>query len=169
MGILSSLLVTISLALTTHLNLNELSTYILLYCLILITTAKLMAKSLSSYILKFSNISLLKIATGKSSLDTCIECLLLFCVFSSKSLNNAILSNQNAEINSSTLELISHLAASIIVPFSSIALLVVILCGTTSTYKSKAKGLILKELHIVCSSLLLIMGLFLLLENYGIR
>lgn len=169
MGILSSLLLIILLALPSNLSIEELNISMLTYGLILLVSAKLLAKSLSLYILRFANVSACLISSNKSSLNTYIECFLLFCVFSSKSLNKAILHIKADELNSINLDLISHLASSIIIPFCSASLIVIVLCTAVSIYNDKTKGLILREINIICSSLLLVLGLFLILDNYAFR
>ncbi len=172
MSILSSLVLAILLALPIDNSTNLLSlnltnfNIILLLCLIIIMgSIKLLTYLLSLYIAKFN---LFLTRTNQTSLCTYIECLLLFMAFRSSSLNELITKDDPSILTDLTLSVLMKLSASILLPFSGLSILIIIICAAINSYQDSKKTLIFKELNIVCSSLLLILGITLIIENLNL-
>lgn len=172
MSILSSLVLAILLALPIDNSTNFLSlnftkfNLVLLLCLIVIMSSiKLLVYMLSFYITKFNNHWA---TTNKSSLCYYLECLLLYLTFQSSSLKEIITQTNPNTLNNLTLGMLTKLSASILLPFSGLSILIIIICVAINSYQDSKKTLIFKELNIICSSLLLILGITLIIENLNL-
>jgi len=181
MSIFSSLLLVIALSLSggasLHydagssqiINLMKIDFSFVLYLTVIIGSTKLLAHGLSTYLLSASNSSCLSSRSSwnrNNSLRTYLECLVLYAIFSANVLKNTILSYKLDNIALVSMDILTQLTTSILVPFAYISLLVILLSSGINLLNHRPKGLVYKEISIITTSLVLLLSICIVIQNY---
>ncbi len=170
MTIIPCLLLAIGLSLPLSLTkgtLGETTTLPFFICFLgLIACTKIISSILNTYLYNSLNFRSTRVPAAKNAIKPYIECLILYSIFSSSVLKKLVF---NFHID--LLEFFNHnflipLLSTILVPFCTVSLLVIILSAGINFLNKKPKGIIFKELSLITTSLVFILTICLAVQNY---